>query len=360
MQNQTRNYGLDIFRIISMVMITFLHVNNQALHLMGHSSFAVKASGYLIEYACFCGVNCFALLTGYLASKKTISYDKKWFGRLFDIYVKSVIFGLIIYLLFVLISKTSDFSVKNLLSLFLIRDGSLWYIRAYLGLLLLLPIISGIVSRFSARDLTVYSFFSFVLVSVLSVRGINRDFMVLAGGYSTLWLIICFTWGQVLKRFSERILQGKYSTPLLLGGVVAGFVIPLILHFCFRLNLMDYLSPFCVLESVCLLLLCAKIKVTSPITQKILAFLSTYSLGIYLFQAQPVIWNRVFVQNIVTPENTFQIIWMFAALSFGIFIPGIIIYFVVCKICSFRIFNSIRDYICVVAEKFYTFIEKYR
>ena len=79
-----RNYGLDLYRLLAMLMITALHVNYQQLNLMEHNVPSVSSMGYLIEYICFCGVNCFALLTGFLFKSK-MNYDKKWFSKVFEI-----------------------------------------------------------------------------------------------------------------------------------------------------------------------------------------------------------------------------------------------------------------------------------
>ena len=65
--SNTRNYGIDLLRITSMLYIVILHV-------LGHGGILsnVKAgslhfhAAWLLESWCFCAVNIFALISGYV------------------------------------------------------------------------------------------------------------------------------------------------------------------------------------------------------------------------------------------------------------------------------------------------------
>lgn len=72
-----REYGIDILRILSMMMVLILHVfsNGGALnHLIpGTSNYYV---GWLLEAMCFCAVDIFAIMTGYLMVDRKTEYWK--------------------------------------------------------------------------------------------------------------------------------------------------------------------------------------------------------------------------------------------------------------------------------------------
>lgn len=59
-----RNYGIDLLRFVSMLMITSYHV---ILPGMGQYAFYNGTLSIKIIYAiCSCGVNCFLLISGYV------------------------------------------------------------------------------------------------------------------------------------------------------------------------------------------------------------------------------------------------------------------------------------------------------
>ena len=190
-------------------------------------------------------------------------------------------------------------------------------------------------SHFSIREQTGYLAFSFFLFSVSAIvfrpAGIGLN-----AGQSMLWLLICFTWGNILKNLAPRIRKWKYHGPIFLFRAILCALIPFFYHWLqmpYRWRLMSYLSPFCVIQAASLLLLFEKIQIRNERTQKVLAFFSTYSLGIYLLQAQPVIWENFIVRTVTEPA-TVLILWKIPALVLGISAAGILIYYLTAKLYS--------------------------
>lgn len=69
---QKRNYGVEMLRIVSMMMIILLHYFNFGGGL--HNCAEGTASWYLVwlcEAICFCSVNCYVLISGYFQSAST-------------------------------------------------------------------------------------------------------------------------------------------------------------------------------------------------------------------------------------------------------------------------------------------------
>ena len=93
-----RWYGLDIYRIMAMVMITALHINCFNLGMMDRSRpAAVFYTGYLVEYACFAGVNCFAMLSGFMMGTGSWSYDKRWLKKFLLFWLKIITWSVVMY-----------------------------------------------------------------------------------------------------------------------------------------------------------------------------------------------------------------------------------------------------------------------
>jgi surface polysaccharide O-acyltransferase-like enzyme len=62
-----RNYGIDLLRIVSMFMVVILHVLGQGGVLTNIQHLTLKGEIFWgIEIACYCAVNCYALISGYV------------------------------------------------------------------------------------------------------------------------------------------------------------------------------------------------------------------------------------------------------------------------------------------------------
>ena len=65
-----RNYGIDLLRIISMFMVVVLHVVGHGGVLNATIGLTLKGEiAWAIEIASYCAVNCYALITGFVAYK---------------------------------------------------------------------------------------------------------------------------------------------------------------------------------------------------------------------------------------------------------------------------------------------------
>ena len=74
-----RNKGIDILRILSMYMVVILHILSRGSGLLTNltppGSVAWNLAWFL-EIACYCAVNCFILITGYLMIERPAKLSK--------------------------------------------------------------------------------------------------------------------------------------------------------------------------------------------------------------------------------------------------------------------------------------------
>ena len=70
----TRNYGIDLLRIVSMIMILVLHICDIGGMLTFTDRDANDTVGYFFYAMSFCAVNCFALISGYVGYKSKHKY----------------------------------------------------------------------------------------------------------------------------------------------------------------------------------------------------------------------------------------------------------------------------------------------
>ena len=91
-----RNYGIDLLKMTSMLMVVFLHLLGGGGILDGLEQLSL---GYemmwLLETACYCAVNCFAMATGYIMCRTRFKYS-----RIIALWLQVVFYTLGITLLF--------------------------------------------------------------------------------------------------------------------------------------------------------------------------------------------------------------------------------------------------------------------
>jgi surface polysaccharide O-acyltransferase-like enzyme len=335
-----RIYGLDICRIGAMVMITLLHLVNQHCGLLnenlpGWQYFA----GCFLEYACFAGVNCFAMLTGYTGGGKIVSYDKKWLGRLFSLWIKIICWWFLLFLLckLVLFPDKLFFSAATVFNgLLSPADGTWWYISAYFPVLLFMPLLNRGLNGLNGGEKLRLAAVLFVLFSVLPAITGDRGFLGVDSGYSALWLIVCMVYGAVLRDLQPAILRIKRVNIYLWLTVLATILLPCGFHLAaihpdIR-RFMSFNSPFCVLEAAALLLLCVQIRVRSGVVQKVITFISVNSLGIYLLQCYPAVWENFICRQTpeVSPAGAW---WYIPVLTVFLTVSGVIGSYLVSGIC---------------------------
>ena len=329
MNPDKRNYGLDLYRIMAMLMITILHLVAYRYKMLDFSnSPAVFCIGWLGESFSFCGVDCFALLTGFLSGSKQFDYDEKWFLKVFQLWLKVVLWSISIYLIAVIIIPELNFSVRTFILSFFPRGW--WYIYAYFGLLMLLPILSGAVKHLNVKSQICGGLAIFMVFLIFSKVPTGNSFY-LQGGYSCFWLVICFIFGQILSSWAPRFMAWKPGNYILVAGAILGgglpFVSRLLYYFfkfdCRKLLQMGYLSPFTLMEAICLLLLFSQIKIKGDFAKKVIAFFSANSLGIYLFQCHVVIWSVFFCTKNMVYSHAYELFWKFPLALVGIFAIGV-------------------------------------
>ena len=108
MTKQERIVGIDILRILSMFMVVVLHVLGHGGILANAEALSFKwfiVSG--IEALCIIGVNCFALITGYVNGEKTFKL-KNIINLGLQVFFYSIVISMIFY-----ICGFAQFSLKG-------------------------------------------------------------------------------------------------------------------------------------------------------------------------------------------------------------------------------------------------------
>ena len=292
-----RNYGIDALRMLLMLMVVVLHVLGKGGIL---ESAEYRTPNYYIawflEIACYCAVNCYALITGY------VYYNKKYqITPAVMLWLQTIFYTVTMFLIDVFFSDIK-LSPGVLLDAFTpITRKIYWYVSAYFGLLLIMPLLNIIVNVIN-RTQTI----TFVVVSViffmLLPSAINSDPYGLSGGYSMIWLAFLYLMGALIRkfgldaRFSSRkcffvylasvsiSAFGKFliefATTYLLGEPKGGYMFA------------TYLSPLIVLAALALFLCFNQLRPCLGL-QKLIRFASPAAFGVYLIHCHPFWFERM-------------------------------------------------------------------
>ncbi len=289
-QNNQRNHGIDILKILAMFMITILHTEghggilfsgklifNQDNFFYSHYSVA-----WFLEILCYGAVDCYAMISGYVNWKNSVRYHK-----LVLLWVQVVFYTISITLIYSFL----DGSESNWFNAFFpILTHQYWYITAYVGVFLLMPVLNKYLQNTDNKVLYLHLILIFIVMSILPIFIGKGDPFILNAGYSTLWLAIMYLFGAAISKLKENKIN-QYK-------LLAWFIIIITITWGYKIgidyfniyhkfslnypNLVDYRSPTVVLSSIVLVLLCSQLNINNKYLKKLIVLVSNATLGIYL------------------------------------------------------------------------------
>lgn len=230
--SQYRHYGIDLLRIIAMIMILIIHVNwGVVFPCKAVVPDALWNISMWLEGVGIIGVNLYALTTGYVCVHvqwKLARLLRIW--GLVCFYAFSI--GLCTYILaafgFISWPLTLEICAKNFLREVL-TFRSYWYVSAYVGLFFVTPFLNMAIKALDKRRLTLILIVLVVLFPILNIvwgnylygSGFNSLWlavMYIAGGYMRLYLGWTFNTDKDTEKHSriDVVCQKFLSTPVLL------------------------------------------------------------------------------------------------------------------------------------------------
>ena len=184
-----RNHGIDLLRIIAMLMVVILHVILQGGIEENVSKYSVKwFVVWFLIILCSCSVNVFGLISGYCG------VDKKFY------YIKIYRFWMVVFFYtlcgFLLFNRGTLEEVLRAFFPICMRDY--WYVTAYITLCCLMPLLNHIVVN-CKKDQIRFSLISlFFLWSIVSqMPYLSNNLIELQNGFSVIWLMYLYILGGV-------------------------------------------------------------------------------------------------------------------------------------------------------------------
>lgn len=315
---------MELLRIIAMAMVVICHTNywslGQPSHEMCVDAPLTAFTQYLVESLAVVCVNCFVFISGWFSIKLT----KKGFANLI---FQLLFYSTLIYLIFLAFGLIR-FNIKDFLhhSDFI---SNFWFIRAYIPLFLLSPIMNLFIEHAGKRTarttLLAYAFLDIVL-------GWGIDLLHIGGGYNLFHLCLIY----LIARYI-RVYGGKWftfskwhdlSVYLLISVGTAvliftmAFVSPAI--WCHSGRMFLYNSPLVIISSVYLALFFTKLNFKS----KFVNMVGASCFAVFLIHGDPLIadpYLRPFCRDLFFNNNIFYFSIMMTLSIIALFVVAFLV-----------------------------------
>lgn len=316
-----RVYGVDIARIMSMLMVVFLH------NLLGGGILKANDTGlsnltyWLVENIMIVAVNIFAMISGYLLVDRKFKPTK-----ILELW-KAVFFWSAIPTVILMVSLKRIAIVALIKSFFPVLFNQYWYFNAYVVLFIFMPFLNA-----GIQTLGVHFLKKIILaLLILSASAGFLGNLFLEGGYSALWLMIMYLTGGVMKktRFSEKTFSSRWLIFTCLLCILLSLVGEYVsINYLGHLSeWIKYTSPIVIIQSIALFILFLRIKVNNSKIKRLLIKVSPLTFAVYLADSNPFFFHKI-LHSSLSSLNQLNILLGLGGvviISFGMFLIVILL-----------------------------------
>ncbi len=287
-----RNLGIDLLRIVAMFMVLVLHILGQGGVIAATGKAGWKyCLVWFLEIAAYSAVNCYALVSGYVGAKSRYKY-----ANFVNIWLRVVYYTLIITGLFAVLAPNLITIDSWQWAITPVMSRQYWYITAYAGLFLLMPLLNFAINSMSCKQLLTLIWGLVIGFSVLPTL-FRNDVFILKDGYSIWWLMVLYVIGGYIGKYG--ILKKVKKSRLLAGYlvlIVVGLAAKILLEQYGKdrsaYYVILYTSPLVLAQSVCLLGFFSRLKIRKW-GAKLIAIFAPLVFSVYIIHVHPLIWKNV-------------------------------------------------------------------
>ena len=300
MTEQRRNYGIDLLRILLMLLIIWAHLYS---YTGVNKSLPFLSSKWIFTWFTFAAtvsaVNCYIIITGYYMSK--IRYD---LYKIIKLWCK-VLFYSIALTTVLLMCGTINISFGTVLNTFFpVLRKEYWFFTMYILLYLLIPFINAAINNMSKKMhqvLVCIILAFFYLEPLLSVIFYQYD---PTKGYGIIIFVTLYIIGAFMARCdSEIVVKKRYYVLILFASMGIMCLSKIFLQFIidkFALTLGTALlyhhdTVFVLINAIVLFKLFKQIEINNPKIQKLIKWVGPSVFSVYLLHEKPavrkLIWN---------------------------------------------------------------------
>lgn len=206
---------MELLRIVAMFFVLIVHADFFSLGAPSAGEMRTapwtSAAALFVEFATVVCVNLFVLISGY--------FSISWKMRSFAGFVFQCLFFFLGIWMLMTISGLAPFSARDLAACFGLMENN-WFVKAYVGLYLLAPVLNAFVARSTKRELAIFIVLFYLFqfsYGWLFIKAMS-DYR---GGYSVLSFVGLYFIGRYIRLHGGRWCALKRSRYL---GVYLGTV----------------------------------------------------------------------------------------------------------------------------------------
>ncbi|MEE0928807.1 MAG: acyltransferase [Acutalibacteraceae bacterium] len=323
--SKERNYGIDLLRIVSMLMVVILHILGQGGVLKAAKTMSAGYEvAWFLEILCYCAVNCYALISGYVGVESRFKYS-----GIVCIWLQVVFYavGIAAVAAFILPDVGTAAVVEGLTP---VSKNLYWYFTAYFCVFLFIPAFNKMLGVMSNGQLKVLGITIFAVFCIMQIV-VKREIFYTNKGYSALWLALLYILGGIMKKtelFSK--IRGWVSALLFLAVCFITWIEKFVVDY-ININglaektaqnrLIQYISPTILLAAVFLVAAFSKMRI-GKVTKKLISFFAPLSFGVYLIHVQKHVWIYILKERFTAFAGLSPIMLVLAVLgtAVGIFL----------------------------------------
>jgi len=292
----SRNFGIDLLRVVAMFYVVTLHcIGPGGILNAAEIGSAQYHTAWFLEIWTYCAVDIFALISGY------VSYSEehkavKWSNYLL-LWLQVVVYGAGVVLLFHFINPELVTLQDLFRSFFPVSNGLYWYVTAYTGLFVVMPLLNAGLRSLSEPSARKF-FFGSLLVFSLYETFFQK--FTMAAGYSFLWISILYILGACIKKCGI----GKDLKP---RQAVLGILLLCLVTWVWKMAgpaagrfsrdmLVSYVSPT-VLGCALLHLIWFSKLTFGPGMRRFITFAAPAAFAAYILNCHKLIWAHVVVNQ---------------------------------------------------------------
>ena len=300
-----RNYGIDFFRMLSMLMVLILHIMGFGGILR---STVVLSTNYeiawLIYTLAYGAVNCYALISGFVGVDSTYKIHK-----IITLWVQVVFYTLSITLAFsVFIPEAVEGGMSWIKAALPVLFDQYWYFTAYFCMFFFIPVLNYLLNTLDKKKMEKLLLGIVFLFSIYpTIRG--KDIFGTQSGYSMVWLIALYLVGGYIKKYriADEI-KGKKAIFLFFACILVTWGSKIIIEYaCLKFTgtvmawnfLVSYVSPTILLGSIALLFFFAKFPINGKGARSLIRLFTPTAFGVYLIHLHPLFADNLLVNRFV-------------------------------------------------------------
>lgn len=333
-----RNYGIDLLRIMSMMMVCTLHVLNIG-GATQDSYYDIRISQLMLAM-CYGAVNCYALISGYVGVDTKVKYR-----NIMRLWLQVVFYCIVI---------TWCFQISGIYTIELIDwkhaftpviSEQYWYFTSYFLMFFFIPYMNKMIDSMTKEELAKLSLLIIFFFSILQT--FTYEIFHTGEGYRIWWIMPLYLLGGCMKKLN---IEQKATGWLWLG-------LYLLCSFVTYRNtgkLLSYISPTVLIGSMALVLWFAKLKLGSKLC-KVISVLAPLSFGVYIIHVHPLIYHNL-ISGHFTPLATLRTRYFVIALPLCVL--GLYIVCTLIEVVRSFLFKKLGiNLLCEKLEKLLLFIE---